>query len=658
MGQLFEVVTGPMEGTSYLLEEGTTLSIGRSNQNDITLPYDPWVSSSHATIKCKENTILVMDLHSSNGSYMQSKKVSPNSFVPMNEYLVLGSTLCRSSTDGKPLQRKPLPFRKSAAKALLNNSLAREALRMARDRQSPTLSILHMFMAALKLEHPELNRFLRSLKQDPDRLLARIEKFRIFTGSRDWINDFLTYQFKTKEEADLHITPLVQDYLDRFGADPFEPIDFIKQVMQEPYNLLHPMLGLVSNASDQSMPGFTEKVTLNPYSSEDSRIILPKSFWNDFSDALDSRGPVILCGTQGSGKTAILRHCFHALPKVDVHHFHNSEKHIFDPEVFLVFNEMNNLTPYLNRIIKQLRSEHLVGIDHFGFMLQLLERNHVEASPLISSIKRRRNATIVSVRAQHVEVAKDFFPKAHVLDLDKALEKVKYDILKNMILEFESDVRCPIGNEAHDFLREKLLHDYNMASIQAYFQFCAERVQSLSTIYRNDDISKKDKSLSKAFFQLNLDHWASPFQISGDHRHPQMTAIAPMSAPGGLNEEQDACALLVEKALRGFLQNHLRTPLTYPDGTSSIEDQGASGQRELIAYLEATLAAFGTGFQTWLESFLTEIAPHKALGATPEDRWDDFVAWYDELDRGFCKDHFLEQTRKALKRALRQKTLH
>ncbi len=670
MGQLFEVVTGPMEGTSFALEDGVSLSLGRSSQNDITLPYDPWISSSHATIKCKGTDVFVMDMHSSNGTYVQGKKIAPNHFVQLREFLVCGSTLCRFGPEAAPLTRKPLPTKKSAAKTYLANALVREAQSIARERHSSTISVLHLFLASLKLDHPELVRFLRSIKQEADRLYNRIDKFQIFSGSREWINDFLSYQYRSKEPTELYISPLVQEYIDLYAQEPFDPITFIKQIMRQPFNILHPALGINGRENDESMPGFTEKVTLNPYDNDENQIILPKSFWTRLRESLDTRHTVILCGSQGSGKTAILKHCFHALPKIDVPHFHSSDKRIFDPEVFLIFNEVADLAPYVNRIIKHLRSDELIAIDHFGFLLQLMERHHIECSPLVATIKRRGASTILSTREEHLEQIRECFPKSIVINLNEYIDKVKYDILKSIVLNFESEVRCPIGDEANLFLNGELLKHYNLASIRAYFEFCEERIRTTSSLYRDTNPEKKDKTLSKAFFQSNLDHWASPFRGYQEHRHPQLTAITPIQTPivepqaaslAALPSEADQdLATRIEDVLARFLRNQMRSDLVYANGVPSLAQMAepAMAQNELLACLEALLTSFGVGFTNWLDSFLMEVDPSRAEGETPQERWEGFVAWYEGLDRGFARDHFLEQTRKALKRAQRVKSIY
>lgn len=138
---------------------------------------------------------------------------------------------------------------------------------------------------------------------------------------------------------------------------------------------------------------------------------------------------------------------------------------------------------------------------------------------------------------------------------------------------------------------------------------------------------------------------------------PALAQPAPVKAiSDGIDE---SFASQVEKLVRQHLQSHMRTELIYEDGSESQEQSSdrAAAQAQLIAYLESLLACFGTGFQNWLESFLMEISPQRAEGSTDQERWSDFVTWFEELDKSFTREHFMEQSRKALKRALRQKTV-
>lgn len=666
MTRIVEIVTGPMEGASFMLEDGTTLSIGRSSQNDITLIHDPWVSSTHATFKCKGDVVYVMDLHSSNGSYVRGRKISPNSFVALKEYLIIGSTLCRISTEGELLNRKPVSVKKSAARKYLLNPLTREGLRIARERRSTSLNVIHLFMAAIKNEKPELTRFLRSLKLDPAKLYSRLDKLQVFQGSRAWINDFLAYQYKSKEQVEAYITPLVQDYIDRFAADEeFDTINFVKKILREPYNILHPMLGIRGKESEESMPGFTEKVTLNPYDAEDGQIILPKTFWTAFKEALDENCPIFLTGSQGSGKSSILKQCFHALPKVDVPHFHSSEKSIFDPEVFLTFSETSDLAPYVNRIIKTLRQDELVAIDHFSFLLELLERNNLEISPLITMIRRRTSPTILSLRGEHLDDVAKNLRNYHTLDLDHYLGKVSIDILKSFMLEFESEVKYQISEAAGRFLEREMLQHFNLAALKAFFEFCASRVRGIAVHYRNTNFgeSSREKQLSKAFFQSMFDHWASPFRQS-KARHPSLTSSGDQFTAISSPEENRDNAILaqdLEGILQKFMDSYLRQDLAYQSGEHQLKDMEPEQQEEAITELlvqtEALLESFVQGFKVWLDTFLSEVDPKQAPWADSEnheDRFKEFETWYEDLDRDFIKGHFLQATRRSLRKRMRE----
>ena len=58
----------------YTLEKGDSLTIGRHPDNDI-VPKDAAVSSHHAIIERKGETLIVLDKESRNGTFVNGKKV-------------------------------------------------------------------------------------------------------------------------------------------------------------------------------------------------------------------------------------------------------------------------------------------------------------------------------------------------------------------------------------------------------------------------------------------------------------------------------------------------------------------------------------------------------------------------------------------------------
>lgn len=68
------------------------ISIGRYPENDIILT-DTVVSRQHAVLAIEGNSILVMDLGSKNGTYVNNARVIGNHPIQDNDQLMIGNTI-------------------------------------------------------------------------------------------------------------------------------------------------------------------------------------------------------------------------------------------------------------------------------------------------------------------------------------------------------------------------------------------------------------------------------------------------------------------------------------------------------------------------------------------------------------------------------------
>jgi len=74
------VIRGPGAGTQILLRDGAQ-RIGRDSRSDIHFD-DTETSRSHAEVECSQNLVLLKDLGSSNGTYVNGKKVTQCTLEP------------------------------------------------------------------------------------------------------------------------------------------------------------------------------------------------------------------------------------------------------------------------------------------------------------------------------------------------------------------------------------------------------------------------------------------------------------------------------------------------------------------------------------------------------------------------------------------------
>ena len=89
-----EGVAGPMAGRTFPLH--SRLTIGRAGTCDISLPNCSNVSSNHCVIQVQGGQITVTDLGSTNGTYINSQRLTPNQQVPVfgGTVIYLGNQSC------------------------------------------------------------------------------------------------------------------------------------------------------------------------------------------------------------------------------------------------------------------------------------------------------------------------------------------------------------------------------------------------------------------------------------------------------------------------------------------------------------------------------------------------------------------------------------
>ncbi len=94
------ITTGPARGTSYRIEKPTTL-IGRSSNADLSLPFDPLISSRHLQIDYDGNRLWLNDVGSTNGTFMNGRKVQ-RQLLNHTDQALIGSTTLQFNCLGTP----------------------------------------------------------------------------------------------------------------------------------------------------------------------------------------------------------------------------------------------------------------------------------------------------------------------------------------------------------------------------------------------------------------------------------------------------------------------------------------------------------------------------------------------------------------------------
>lgn len=500
-----------MEGRGWPLPENTLVTIGRGAGNDAILTHDPWVSSKHAELKWTGSELVLRDLRSSNGSFVKGKKVSPNIYYEVGEFFVVGSTIFKMVEDRPYCETGPAATISETGRRFMAHDYVRQALAEAHRTRAPLVGSLQLLSAFLEMEIPEVKRFLKSMGLDQHKITQRLDKLQLFEGEQRWLNEFLPYQYKLPNQNETLITPLIQEIFKDVQPGG-EPVSFLKLMMNRIYNLTSPLLGL-DEELHKDVNDYTDKVTLNPYDSEYKEIILPTRFWRNLGEELDNGGVVFLTGRAGCGKSTVMKQCFHALPKIDIPAFQTQKKRIFDPKVFLIFNEISGMPPYLNAVIETMKAEKLIGIDHFGFLLEVMGLNRINIKNLLAAIKSRKRATLLGISDHYLKAGLQHFPEARVVRLDDYLGKVGKDIFNNYILNFERAGKCEVSQAARQFLKSLLGENANYSGLETFLNYCSEQIQGVSFLYGELSWGGKDKMLSKTFFRMMLRDWRTAAQF-------------------------------------------------------------------------------------------------------------------------------------------------
>jgi pSer/pThr/pTyr-binding forkhead associated (FHA) protein len=94
---VFEVVEGPHAGLRSTVVT-TPLRVGREPGNDIELPDDPLVSRRHARLSPVSDGVIVEDLGSRNGTFVEGNEIHSPSIIGPGAQVTLGTTVLELRT--------------------------------------------------------------------------------------------------------------------------------------------------------------------------------------------------------------------------------------------------------------------------------------------------------------------------------------------------------------------------------------------------------------------------------------------------------------------------------------------------------------------------------------------------------------------------------
>jgi hypothetical protein len=102
---VLRIISGPHKGRCLLVEEGAPLLLGRSRHAETRLD-DPGVSRVHCEIELEDGQVLVTDLDSAGGTFINGQRISENVLRP-GDVLRIGDTQMRLHATGIPDEDAP-----------------------------------------------------------------------------------------------------------------------------------------------------------------------------------------------------------------------------------------------------------------------------------------------------------------------------------------------------------------------------------------------------------------------------------------------------------------------------------------------------------------------------------------------------------------------
>ena len=96
------VVSGPLKGHKYFVKSDSPILIGRSDEANIRIGYDDFCSRRHAILYWKDGVCFIEDLNSTNGTFLNDKRIHGKVELKKGDVIGLGDTELLISTGDYP----------------------------------------------------------------------------------------------------------------------------------------------------------------------------------------------------------------------------------------------------------------------------------------------------------------------------------------------------------------------------------------------------------------------------------------------------------------------------------------------------------------------------------------------------------------------------
>ena len=100
----FRAIVGPMVGKEFVLHSAQLLQVGRTDWADVAFCNDGHMSSIHFAVETDHATCYVKDLDSTNGTFLNGRRIKRRQVVENGDEVVAGDTSFKVTIEGQDLE--------------------------------------------------------------------------------------------------------------------------------------------------------------------------------------------------------------------------------------------------------------------------------------------------------------------------------------------------------------------------------------------------------------------------------------------------------------------------------------------------------------------------------------------------------------------------
>ena len=194
-----EVWLGPMEGESFSVAASsgsTRVRVGRRRadekrgmKNDLVLAEGDGVSGFHAEVLLSGAGLRVKDLNSTNGTFVENKRVSGEVGIDAGDIFMLSTTPLQAFLEEVPSPPAPADSDIAATQAFAKMYAA--ALGSARRRKDGFVDTRHLLDALARSKNAGVVHAFEEAGSSPEKALDALWSGGLFSGPREWMRRFL-----------------------------------------------------------------------------------------------------------------------------------------------------------------------------------------------------------------------------------------------------------------------------------------------------------------------------------------------------------------------------------------------------------------------------------------------------------------------------------